>query len=73
VSYIITADVPLSTEQNQCGDVNKVEARVLSHRPDISVTFDVPGKFGEQEQRTRALCNTLIDAGFVEFRIGHSY
>jgi len=73
VSYIITADDPLSTEQNQCGDINKVEARVLSHRPDISVTFDVPGKFGEQEQRTRALCNTLIDAGFVEFRIGHSY
>lgn len=72
MSYIIIAEVDLTSEPNMHGDRGKVTAGVLSER-DGYLTFDVPGKFGEEQRRTKALCETLIDAGFVQFTVRHSY
>lgn len=72
MSYIITAEVFTAVEENLSGDISKVNARILSKR-DGSITFDIRGDFYKQQELTRKLCNTLIDAGFVSFTIGHSY
>jgi hypothetical protein len=74
MSYIITAEVNTAEEMNANGDITKVVARVLSKR-DGRITFDVPGDFDpdKQKQITKNLCETMIDAGFMSFCIGHSY
>lgn len=72
MSYIITAEIYAEDEANMGADPDNVEATILSERDGI-LTFSVPGVFGEQRQRTAALCMTLIEAGYVLFRIGHSY
>ena len=73
MSYIITAEVFTDVEENLGGDISKVDARILSQRENGTVTFDIRGDFHNQKELTRKLCNTLIDAGFVSFIIGHSY
>lgn len=72
MGYIVTAEVYTDLETNMHGDKSKVDARILCERTGY-IEFDVRGEFGMQQEITRRLCNTLIDAGFVEFRIGHSY
>lgn len=74
MGYIITAEVDTTDHMNMLGDMTKVDARVLSHHGGY-ITFDVRGDFDaeKQKQLTRSLCETLIDSGFVAFRIGHSY
>lgn len=72
MSYIVTAEVILGVEENYQGDRAKVAARILSERNGV-VTFDVPRDFSRQAEITRNLCNSLIDAGFYSFSIGHSY
>ena len=74
MSYIITAEVSKTAEMNQGADQTLVKARVLSER-DGYVTFDVPGDFDPDKRRglVLSLCRDLVDAGFVEFRISHSY
>jgi hypothetical protein len=66
MSYIIVAEVDTTCEENFHGNKSLVDARILSER-DGYINFDIQGKFGEQKERTRQLCNTLIDAGFVSF------
>lgn len=74
MSYIITAEVQLDAEMNAGGDIQKVAAGLLSLREGLA-TFDVPGDFdpARQRQLVLQLCGSLVAAGFVEFRIGHSY
>jgi hypothetical protein len=70
--YIVTAEIILGVEENHHGDISKVVARILSERNGI-ITVEVPGDFYRQGEITRSLCNSLIDAGFYSFKIGHSY
>lgn len=72
MSYIITAEVSLSNEENFHGDRHKVDARILSQHGDV-LTFDITGDHYKQPELTLQLCKTLIDAGFYSFEIGHSY
>jgi hypothetical protein len=72
MSYIICAEVYLDEEINQSGSIEMVDARILS-RDGGKMTFDIRGEFGRQKELARKLCNTLIDAGFYEFEIRHSY
>jgi hypothetical protein len=74
MGYIITAEADTTVEVNQCADRAKVKARVLSERNGY-VTFDAPGDFNLEKQRAVVLelCRDLVDAGYVEFRISHSY
>jgi hypothetical protein len=72
MSYIITAEVRSDDEMNLHGDRARVAARILSDRGG-TITFDTPGKFGEEAVRVQALCASLVAAGFYAFRIGHSY
>jgi hypothetical protein len=74
VSYIICAEVRLDTEMNIGGDHEKVNASILHwDRGQYRLTFDIPGIWGKQQELTKKLCSDLIDAGFVEFEIRHSY
>lgn len=76
MSYIIYAeffkpydhrdDVPMDWKDRLKG------CRILSEGSEI-ISVDIPGKFGEEQERTRRLCNALIDAGITTFKIGHSY
>lgn len=74
MGYIITAEVDTTVEVNQGADRSKVNARVLSER-DGYITFDVRGEFDDEKRRALVLglCRTLVEAGYVEFRISHSY
>lgn len=72
MSYIVTATVRTSLDENSGGNAEAVKARVLS-KGAYEITFDVPGVFSKQKEITLALCETLINAGFVSFEIGHSY
>ena len=74
MSYIITAEVFTDVEENRSGDISKVDARILSKKERGStITFDIPGDFFKRQELTKKLCDTLINAGFVSFTIGHSY
>ncbi|AHF94595.1 hypothetical protein OPIT5_29370 [Opitutaceae bacterium TAV5] len=74
MSYIIIAEVDTRGEMNVGGDKAKVRARMLDEQDGI-ITFDVQGDYDPSVKRERvlALCQTLVDAGFVEFSIRHSY
>lgn len=72
MSYIITAEVDTTCEENAIAEKTKVNARILSERKGY-ITFDVRGDFENQKKLTKDLCSTLIDAGFISFKIGHSY
>lgn len=74
MSYRITAEVNITSEVNRGADTSKVKARILSQR-DGSITFDVPGEYESERQSALVLdlCRELVEAGFVEFRIGHSF
>lgn len=74
MSYIVTAEAYIGpdSEKNLGASVSKVEARILSQR-DGKITFDVQGEHGKEAEIVRALCLSLIAAGFYEFSIGHSY
>lgn len=74
MSYIITADVYIHSEINMGADISKVKSRILSEHNGY-ISFDVKGDFDTKVQRELILelCRDLIDAGFVEFNISHSY
>lgn len=72
MSYIITANVHTDTEANLHGDKAKVAARISSER-DGTIPFNVRGHYDKQAELIKALCNSLIDAGFIAFSIGHSF
>ncbi len=72
MAYIVYADVLLGIEINQSGNCAKVNARVLA-QDDSHICFDIPGDFKRQKEITKELCNTLIDAGFYSFNVGHSF
>jgi hypothetical protein len=72
MSYIIIAEVRLDLEENMHGDIKKVNARILS-KNNNSIVFDIPGDFHNQQELTKQFCNTLVDAGFFQFEIKHSY
>jgi hypothetical protein len=74
MGYIIFAEADITEEINILADTAKVDARILSQDKG-HITFDVHGNFNieKQKQLTKALCETMIDAGFLSFRIGHSY
>ena len=73
MSYIIVAGVDTTTELNCQGVVADVDARILSDSGDGFIKFDLRGDFDIHKELTMALCRSLIDAGFVEFTISHSY
>ena len=72
MSYIICAEVYPDEEVNMGAERDKVDAAVLNEREGY-ITFYVPGKFGEEKARTLQLCTSLINAGYSEFRIRHSF
>ena len=74
MGYIITAEADKNAEINRGADRSKVKARVLSDSNGY-VEFDVKGDFDLEKQRALVLelCHDLVEAGYVEFRIGHSY
>lgn len=74
MSYIITAEVYTHSEINMGADRTKVKARILSEYNGY-ITFDVKGDFDPKAQRELVLelCRDLTEAGFVEFKISHSY
>ena len=72
MGYIVTAEVYLHSEMNMHGDATKVDARILSNCNGY-ITFDVKGEFGEEQRIVGDLCKTLLDSGYYEFRISHSY
>ena len=72
MGYIITADVSLGTENNMCGKIDKVRARIL-YQTAHTITFDIRGDFDRQAALTLELCKTLVEAGFISFAISHSY
>jgi len=72
MSYIITAEVDTREEINQGGDRSKVKARTLSEGNGV-ITFYVKGDFMQNQALVLGLCKDLVDAGFIEFKIGHSY
>ncbi|MBN3761225.1 hypothetical protein [Burkholderia sp. Ac-20365] len=72
MAYIVTAEVYKHCEMNTHGDAERVEARVLRN-DDGYITFQVKGEFGEEKRIVGELVRTLLDAGYYEFRIAHSY
>jgi len=72
LTYVVIAEVDTQREMNLHGDRLKVAARLLSDR-DGCIKFDVRGKFGEEKRVVSELVSTLLDAGFYEFSIRHSY
>jgi hypothetical protein len=72
MSYIVVAEVSLTSETNLYGDIALVNARVLS-QTESQITFDLKGDFTLQKEITSQLCSTLIATGFIEFEIRHSY
>ena len=72
MSYIITAEVYTDREENLLGVAENVAARVVSSRSGY-IEFDIRGDFGNQNEITKSLCMSLIDAGFLSFGITHSY
>jgi hypothetical protein len=74
MSYIITAEVCTHSEVNIGADRTKVKARILSEHNGY-ITFDVQGDFDTKIQRELvvSLCRDLTNAGFLEFKISHSY
>ncbi len=72
MSYIITAEVSLTAEENMGGRVELVEARILSRTP-YRILFDIKGNFHKDKELTLDLCKSLINAGFISFDISHSY
>ena len=72
MSYIITAEVSTEDEVNCGADIGAVDARILCN-DGVYITFDIRGDFYKTKELTKYLCSTLINAGFVAFKIGHSY
>lgn len=74
MGYIITAEVYMHSEINMGADRAKVKARVLSEHNGY-ITFNVKGDFDPKVQRELVLnlCRDLTEAGFLEFKISHSY
>jgi hypothetical protein len=72
MGYIVTAECYQHSEINMHADASKVDARVLSNTNGY-ITFDVKGEFGREAAIVGALVETLLAAGYYEFRISHSY
>lgn len=72
MSYIIVAEVDEASEMNTGGDPGKVRARILS-RENGRIAFDVRGEFGREPGIIQDLVASLLDAGFYDFSIRHSY
>lgn len=72
MGYIVTAECYKHSEMNMHADASKVDARVLSNVNGY-ITFDVKGEFGREKEIVGALVSTLLEAGFYEFSIAHSY
>jgi hypothetical protein len=70
--FIIVAEVNAASEVNAGADRTKVKARLHSERGS-ELCFNVRGEFGKQTELTGALCQSLVDAGYLEFSIRHSY
>ncbi|MFQ6333226.1 hypothetical protein [Methylophilus sp. 3sh_L] len=74
MSYVITAEVHLDAHMNISGDISKVKARFF-YRNDNSIVFDVNGSFDSKTQKeiVLKLCRDMVDAGFLDFSIRHSF
>jgi len=71
MSYIIIADVDTTNGANS-GHVDDVQARILKQH-NGHVSFDINSSFDTQKQDTLNLCQSLINSGFIQFSIRHSY
>ena len=72
MSYQICADVSTFADENLLGKPELVEA-TSEKGTEHTIMFSVPGVIGREKEQTKALCTSLIEAGFLEFRISHSY
>ena len=72
MGYIIVAEVDTTSADNHHAKIETVDARILSNH-DGKISFDIRGDFDNRKQLTKDLCITLIDSGFLEFSIHHSY
>lgn len=78
MSYIITVEIPLGEQHNSRNGVDLLlrepEIRLLRHDDENEITtLDMRGDFDINDRQVRWLCGKLVDAGILEFRIGHSY
>lgn len=77
MSYIITATIRECAINRSTGvdDLLKdSKIRLLSKdTEDGQVVLDVSADFDDNAETVRWLCGKLIDAGILEFDIGHSY
>lgn len=74
MGYEIYAEVEYESEDNVNGNFNTVDAHMVAGSMKSGwVKFWIKGDHAEKADRTKKLCNTLIDAGFVEFAVYHSY
>jgi len=69
---IIVAEVDTENHENSDGDKTKVDARVAKEGVDY-ITFNLSGDVDRQNELTKKLCNSLVDAGFLSFQIWCSY
>jgi hypothetical protein len=72
MAYIVTAKVRSELETNAGGIIEKVNAQTMSD-PNGYLTFWVKGRFGAEKEIVGDLVKSLLDAGFYEFNIEHSY
>jgi len=72
MGYIICAECNLDDVDNSGAIIEDVNARILNKEKD-KITFDVRGDFYNNDEITKNLCLSLIDAGFLAFEISHSY
>lgn len=73
MSYIIKATVSKHSEINNLAcNFEDVDLGIL-HENSNEVEFCVPGDFFKTKEIVKNLCDTLIEAGIVEFSISHSY
>ena len=72
MSYIICAKAYLDEEPNHLARRELVDARTLSVGDD-EITFDVKADFDNRPALVAKLCKSMIDAGFLSFKITHSY
>lgn len=78
MSYIITTTIPLGEAHNSRHGVDMLlrepEIRILKRDTENEVvTLDMRGDFEDNARQVRWLCGKLVDAGILEFSIGHSY
>lgn len=68
--YVICAQVDPDEPLNAKGKPELVGADI-SWDDEGVLSFEVPGKVGDEQARTTALCLSLLKAGYLEFAIFH--